>query len=424
MKKQSYLEPLWTKNFTLLLVAAVFMYIATFMFTPTLPLFARSIGVIDPSVGGIIILVYTIGSLVPRVIWGNLADSWERKAVYLIGVIIMAVAAPFLVCSVSLPGILIIRLIQGVGFSASSTAGSTMAADLVPASRRAEGIGFYTLANTIGMALGPELGLHMLQQHGAWWLFGAGVLAGIISLGVGMLLNYERKRSLVQSGFISTHEAIHDITATPAKSLSSKCSILFEKSVLTTCLVVLFTIMPYGAIMAYIASYGIDRGVSNIGLYFSVFALALFVVRLMVGRLSDSHGVTAVMIPGIVLMFSGLVVLNWAENFAIFMVSAVLFGFGFGVAFPLLQTTAYMLCPENRRGIASATLFSTADLAYGFGAVVLGVGIKYFGYETAFAGLTIFVIVALISYVIFLYPRLKSYYNKETDVDTKKCCKN
>ncbi|WP_242835826.1 MFS transporter [Clostridium sp. DL-VIII] len=69
------------------------------MFTPTLPLFARSIGVIDPSVGGIIILVYTIGSLVPRVIWGNLADSWERKAVYLIGVIIMAVAAPFLVCS-------------------------------------------------------------------------------------------------------------------------------------------------------------------------------------------------------------------------------------------------------------------------------------------------------------------------------------
>jgi MFS family permease len=394
------------------------------MFTPTLPLFARSIGAVDPSVGGFIILIYTLGSLVPRVIWGNLADRWKRKPVYLIGVIIMASAAPLFGLFVSLPGILIIRLIQGIGFSASSTAGSTMAADLVPASRRAEGIGFYTLANTIGMALGPELGLHMLQQRSVWWLFGAGVLTGIISLGVGMLLNYEKKRHLYLSGSISTHETIRDIAVASAKPVSSKRGMLFEKSVLTTCLVILFTIMPYGAIRAYIASYGIDRGVGNIGLYFSVFALALFVVRLMVGRLSDRHGVTAVIIPGIVLMFGGLVILNWADNLAIFMVSAVLFGFGFGVAFPLLQTTAYILCPDNRRGVASATLFSTADLAYGLGAVVLGMGIKYLGYATAFAGLAIFVVIALIFYMIFLYPRIKSYCNKETNFDTKKGCKN
>lgn len=394
------------------------------MFTPTLPLFARNIGAVDPSVGGIIILVYTIGCLVPRVIWGNLADRWERKPVYLIGVIIMAAAAPLFGLFISLPGILIIRLIQGIGFSASSTAGSTMAADLVPVSRRAEGIGYYTLANTIGMALGPELGLHMLQQYGSWWLFGAGVLAGLISLGVGMSLNYERKLCLSQSGSISTHEVIRDTAAVSVKTVSSKRGILFEKSVLTTCLVVLFTIMPYGAIMAYIASYGIDRGVGNIGLYFSVFALALFVVRVMVGRLSDRYGVTVIVIPGIVLMFGGLVILNWADNFAIFMVSAVLFGLGFGVVFPLLQTTAYMLCPDNRRGIASATLFSTADLAYGLGAVVLGMGIKYLGYEIAFAGLAIFVVIALIFYMIFLYPRLKSYCNKEIDFDAKKGYKN
>lgn len=156
MKQLSQSESIWSKNFILLLVSAVFMYIATFMFTPTLPLFARSIGVSDPSVGGFIILVYTVGSLVPRVIWGNLADRWKRKPVFLIGVIIMVAAAPFYGLFVSLPGILAIRLIQGIGFSASSTSSSTMAVDLTPASRMTEGIGLYTLANTIGMALGPE----------------------------------------------------------------------------------------------------------------------------------------------------------------------------------------------------------------------------------------------------------------------------
>ncbi|WP_373665327.1 MFS transporter [Sporomusa silvacetica] len=421
MKKQSHIEPLWTKNFILLLTSAVFMYIATFMFTPTLPLFAQSIGAVDPAVGGFIILVYTMGSLVPRTIWGNLADSWERKAVYLIGTLIMTAASPLFGLFVSVPGILVIRLLQGVGFSASSTAASTMAADLVPASRRTEGIGFYTLANTVGMALGPDLGLYMLQQHGAWWLFGTGVLAGIASLGIGMFLNYEKKRRLAQSGSIATHEIIRDTAASsrPGK-LSSKWTMLFEKSVLPTCLVLLFAVMPYGAIMGYIASYGIDQGVGDIGLYFSVFALSLFVVRLMVGRLSDRHGVTVIIIPGMILMMGGLVVLNWAANLAVFMTSAVLFGFGFGVVFPLLQATAYTFCPDDRRGVASATLFATADLAYGLGAVILGMGIKYLGYATAFAGLTIFMVLSLIFFMAILYPQLKSYHGLETNGDTKR----
>lgn len=412
LKKQSHAEPLWTKNFILLLISAVFMYIATFMFTPTLPLFAQSIGAVDPAVGGFIILVYTLGSLIPRTIWGNLADSWERKAVYLIGTLIMTAASPFFGLFVSVPGILVIRLLQGVGFSASSTAASTMAADLVPASRRTEGIGFYTLANTVGMALGPDLGLYMLQQHGAWWLFGTGVLAGIVSLGVGLLLNYEKKYRSVLSGHASKHEIIRDIVVTPQSvKVSSKWSMLFEKSVLPTCLVLLFAVMPYGAIMGYIASYGIDQGVDDIGLYFSVFALSLFVVRLMIGRLSDRHGITVVIIPGMVLMMGGLVILNWAANLAGFMTSAVLFGFGFGVVFPLLQATGYTFCPDDRRGVASATLFATADLAYGLGAVILGMGIKYVGYATAFVGLTIFMVLALLFFMISLYPQLKFYRN-------------
>ncbi|MEA4816980.1 MAG: MFS transporter [Lachnospiraceae bacterium] len=417
MKQQSQPEPLWSKNFILLLVSAVFMYISTFMFTPTLPLYARNIGAVNPSVGGFIILVYTVGSLVPRVLWGNLADRWQRKPVFLIGVIIMAAAAPFFGLFMSLPGILIIRLIQGVGFSASSTSGSTMAVDLVPSSRMTEGIGVYTLANTVGMALGPDLGLNILQKRGAQWLFRAGVMSGIVSLGLIMFLNYEKKRGVNRLTPNPANTAIPDteVASLRAVKLSSKHVKLFERSVLTTSLVAFFAVMPYGAIMAYIASYGIDRGVDNIGLYFSVYALSLFFVRLVIGRLSDQYGETVVIIPGIALMLGGLIVLNWANNLAVFMLSAVLFGLGFGVIFPLLQSIAYMFCPEGSRGAASATLFSTTDLAYGLGAVIVGFGIKSVGYAAAFAGLAIFVIISFIFYMMLIYPRLKSYRNEKAD---------
>lgn len=168
----------------------------------------------------------------------------------------------------------------------------------------------------------------------------------------------------------------------------------------------LFVIMPYGAIMAYIASFGIAKGVSNIGLYFSVFALALFLVRLVVGRVSDQYGVTIIIIPGFVLMAIGLIVLKWASSMTVFMTSAVFFGLGFGVTFPLLQATAYIFCKPNRRGVASATLFATADLAYGFGALILGIAIKFIGYASSFSLLALFEIVSLALYMILIYPKI------------------
>lgn len=88
------------------------MYITTFMYTPTLPLFAKSIGVSSPSVGGIIILVYTVGCLISRSLWGDIADHWRKKPVYLIGILIMVLAIPFFGIFVSLTGIYVFVLFR------------------------------------------------------------------------------------------------------------------------------------------------------------------------------------------------------------------------------------------------------------------------------------------------------------------------
>lgn len=179
-----------------------------------------------------------------------------------------------------------------------------MAADLIPASRRTEGIGLYTLANTIGMALGPHLGIYVLQRHGPRWLFTVSACAGILALGIDVFVSYESKRRRAGQTLAMPFGPL-DASA----GSGGRWDGVVEKSILRTCLVFLFVVMPYGGIMAYVAAYGIDRGVGGIGLYFTVFAVALFVVRIGFGRLSDRYGVTVAFVPGVVAMFAGLLML-------------------------------------------------------------------------------------------------------------------
>lgn len=329
--------------------------------------------------------------------WGRLADSWGRRAVYLLGLVIMTVISPFYPVVSVLPLIIGLRLIQGIGFSGASTSAATAAADLVPSSRRSEGIGYYALANTIGMAVGPNLGLALHQSLGSGWLFAASTASGILALATGLWLRYERTRPRHQPSAAPTPPPAH--RRGPGR--------LIEKSVLPVCVVFLFVVMPYGAIMAYVAAYGLHQHVGDVGLYFTVFALALLVVRLGVGRITDRYGMTVVFVPGIVVMFAGLLILGWATTLAVFLVSAALFGLGYGVTLPLLQSAAYAIAPPDRRGVASATVFATADIAYGLGAVLLGIAIQVLGYSIAFAGLAGFVILALVLFFVLLYPKIR-----------------
>lgn len=390
-------ERLWTGQFVLLLASAVFMYVMTFMLTPTLPLFAQDVGAGTTAAGGVIVAAYTLGSLLPRLVWGRLADSWGRRAVYLLGLVIMTVISPFYPVVSVLPLIIGLRLIQGIGFSGASTSAATAAADLVPSSRRSEGIGYYALANTIGMAVGPNLGLALHQSLGSGWLFAASTASGILALATGLWLRYERTRPRHQPSAAPTPPPAH--RRGPGR--------LIEKSVLPVCVVFLFVVMPYGAIMAYVAAYGLHQHVGDVGLYFTVFALALLVVRLGVGRITDRYGMTVVFVPGIVVMFAGLLILGWATTLAVFLVSAALFGLGYGVTLPLLQSAAYAIAPPDRRGVASATVFATADIAYGLGAVLLGIAIQVLGYPIAFADLAGFVILALVLFFVLLYPKIR-----------------
>lgn len=328
--------------------------------------------------------------MVPRVFWGRRADTWGRQPVYVAGALIMLAGTPLLGAFGTVWGILLFRSLQGVGFSAGSTAAATIAVDLTPASRRAEGVGFYSLANTVGMAIGPLLGLTVLGSFGNTALLVTGTITGVACLGLGLLMKPARRPN------------------PPAGSVPR--GRLVEKTVLKNALVMFFTTVPYGAIMAFIGSYGSDRGVADIGLYFSVYAAALFMIRLVAGKLADRHGPTLVVIPGMLSLLAGPIVLFWAEHLGVFLLSALLFGVGFGATQPVLQSSAFAFCPPERRGSANATIFTVLDLGLGLGALGMGLAIKLLGYAVAFSGFSLSVAVSTALYLALLHRPLMGHH--------------
>jgi MFS family permease len=107
-------------------------------------------------------------------------------------------------------------------------------------------------------------------------------------------------------------------------------------------------------------------------------------------------------------MFVGLAVLWWANSLPVFLLSAVVFGLGYGIVLPLLQASAFTFVTPERRGTASATLFATADIAYGIGAILLGLVMGWMDHRLAFALLSVFTIAALVGFYVVLLPRLRA----------------
>jgi MFS family permease len=380
--------PLWTKDFFILIFTAVFLYCAMQMLTPTLPLYALSIGG-NAAIGGLLMGVFTFGALLPRPFFGIMADRRGRKPVLLIGCVSFTFFVILYHWAVTVPLLLLIRFGQGVAFSAFSTAGGTLATDLVPASRRSEGLSYYALSGVAGMAIGPGVGLFLLDKAGSSALFTVASGLAIMCLVMAFSMNQENKMS-------------------PAISRSGRLQ-LIEKSVLLPCLVVFFLVFPFGAVMTFIPGYAVFRKVDDIGWFFSVYATAILVIRLFAGKFSDRYGITVILVPGILLMSSGLFLLGFAGNLSVFLVCALLYGLGYGLVQPLMQTVCMMLSPPHRRGVATATLYATMDIGIGLGGTIMGLAVSLTGFASVFMISAGIVTLGLVAYVVLLRGRIKRH---------------
>lgn len=344
-------QPLWTRNFVFICLVNLLMFTSFYFLLPTLPVFIAEALKGGAGEVGYIIGVLSLTAVLVRPLAGFLLDAVGRRKVLFIALVafVLLMAAYNLVTSLLL--LLALRALHGLSWGFTTTAAGTIAADVVPVARRGEGLGYYGLSNTLAMAVGPSLGILILNRAGFSTLFIS--CFAISAAGLLALLGVSYRESTVKA------------------TLSWKS--FFEPKVFSLSLILFFIAVVYGGIVSFITLFGKEIGISNAGTFFLVYALTLLVVRPYAGRSFDRSGPARIMAVGFVAVSLAFVLLFLARGSLLFILSAVAMGVGFGIVHPTIMAMAINKVAPFRRGAANGTVFSAFDLGIGLGSILLGV---------------------------------------------------
>jgi len=381
-------EPLWSKPFFLVILVNFFMFTSMYVLLPTLPVFARKIGGSD-TVAGLIVGLFTLSAVLIRPWSGNLLDRKGRKIVLVAGILIFLFASISYNWAYMVWLLLVLRVIHGAGWGFTTTAAGTIASDVIPAPRRGEGMGYYGISTTIAMSIGPALGLFIVEQYSFTVLFVVSAAFAVSGLLAGLLINYQ--------GMSAGDNRI------------TGQGVIIERSAVPPSLVLFFVALTYGGVVSFLPSSAAERGIANIGPFFTVYAIVLLLSRPVMGKLADRYGAGLLLVPGIALVMAALISLMTAVTLPMFLLAAVLYGLAFGAVQPVLNAVTITLAPVERRGAANATFFSAMDLGIGLGAVILGAVSQRVGYSLMYGSSSVFVFLALTVYFTVLRGKLAQH---------------
>ena len=248
--------------------------------------------------------------------------------------------------------LLAVRILHGAGFGITTTTYGTVVSDLIPQARRGEGMGYFGLSGTIAMALGPLIGLWLMQTYNFTILFMC---------------------TFLYNCFININETTSNQKSpqSPQQTSGTFLDGFIERKALLPSLLILCITLMYGGIGSFITLFATEVGIADISLFFLFNALAIAVTRPFSGKLYDAKGHTFVIIPGVIITFIGIILLSYTTTIPSLIIAAACYGSGFGAIQPALQAWMIDRVAPHRRGVATATFFSAFDLGIGAGAIIL-----------------------------------------------------
>ena len=356
-------DKLITKNYIEILAANFLLFFGFWLLMPVLPFYLAEVFDANKTTIGAVLSCYTIAALCIRPFSGYLLDTFARKPLYLLAYFTFtAIFGGYLIAG-TLTLFILFRIIHGVSFGMVTVSGNTIVIDIMPSSRRGEGLGYYGLANNIAMSIGPMTGL-FLHDAGADY-----TLIFCCSLGSCLI------------GFLCD-----SLVKTTYKPPEKREPISLDRFILLKGIPAGFSLLllsiPYGMTTNYVAMYAKQIGIqSSTGFFFTFMALGMAVSRLFSGRLVDRGMVTLVIEAGLNLVcfcFFGLSSCGWLTTWSLqwttyfLFTIALLLGIGFGTMFPAYNTLFVNLAPNNQRGTATSTYLTSWDVGIGAGMLLGG----------------------------------------------------
>ncbi len=383
-------EKLWNSNYIKVWLANFMIFFSFMLVTPLLPIYLSETFSADKHVIGLVLSGYTLTALLVRPFSGFIVDSYPRKQVLLLCYFLMFVFFAGYLLAGSLLLFAIVRTLHGAPFGATTVANSTVAIDVLPSSKRAEGIGYYGLSNNIATAISPSVAIYLYQlTHNFDLIF----TISMIVAGIGLVINSTVK--------LEKRELIKD------KKVVSLDRFFLMKAWSQSLTMVCFA-FSYGVLSTYIAIYGKEQlGItSGTGLFFLLMSLGLICSRLIGNKSLGKGRIVENASLGIVVSLVGYFIFAAIDNPFGYYSAAIIIGLGNGHMFPAFQTMFINLAPHSQRGTANSSLLISWDVGVGLGILIGGIVVEYFGYSATF---WVSAIINLIGVVGFLFFARKLY---------------
>lgn len=377
----------WMVNFS--------QYLVFYLLVTTMALYAVREFAADDAASGFASSSFVVGATVARLVTGFIVDRLGRRRVMLAALAVTILACALYLPTASLPLLIAVRILHGFAYAFASTAVMAIVQSVIPAARRAEGTGFFALGTTLATAVGPALGLFLVGSFGYGTLFAAALGASTAGLMLALFL-----RRPAEGTPARTDEEVeeHDEAVAARKAEFSLAEILHPAVVPIGLFMVLIG-LSYAGVITYLNAYAVQRDVATgAGLFFVAYALAMLVMRFVLGRVQDQRGDNIVVWFGIVCFVLALIVLSAAQQDWQVVVAGALTGLGYGTLMPAAQAIAVSAVPADKLGTGISTLLLLADVGIGLGPVLLGAILSATGYGPMYAGLAVVVVVAGIFY--------------------------
>ena len=392
-------DRLITPSYCFILAANFLLYFGFWLLIPVLPFYLSEFFQAGNSTIGIVLSCYTVAALCIRPFSGYLLDTFARKPLYLFAYFIFMMMFGGYLIAGSLTLFIIFRIIHGVSFGMVTVGGNTVVIDIMPSSRRGEGLGYYGLTNNTAMSIGPMFGL---------FLHDAGVsFATIFCYAFGSCI----------LGFLCA-----SLVKTPYKPPVKREPISLDRFILMkglpAGLSLLLLSIPYGMTTNYVAMYARQIGLNTqTGFFFTSMAVGMAISRIFSGKLVDRGKITQVIAAGLYLVVFSFFLLStcvyliqWDDTACtlLFFGIALLMGVGFGIMFPAFNTLFVNLAPNSQRGTATSTDLTSWDVGIGIGMLTGGYIAEISTFDKAY------LFGACLTVVSALYFRLKvtPHYHK------------
>lgn len=375
---------IWTRSFAILSLVNVLGAVPHLLLMVVMSKVATERFDTSPAMAGLSASIFVIGAFVTRPVLGKrIHHIGQTKTLYVGSFLSVALTLAYFAAN-SIRLLLLVRFLHGAANSMAAMATATIVAGVLPRERYGEGIGYFTLGQTLSTAIGPFVGLLLLRCGGFNPII---ITCSVLSAVALVILPLLRVKDL-------------ELTAEQLAEIKGfKPSNYIEPEAVPVGLTIMLTYLCYSSVSSFLALYSEEiRLTSAAGVFFIVYAIVVFFTRPFVGRRFDARGENSVLYPAILVFALGLAIFAIANHGSVLLLAAAVMGLGFGTIQACGRALTIKVTPLHRMGQATSTFYIFGDTGLGLGPLLCGLLIPLTGYRGMYGVMAIVAAASLVPY--------------------------